>query len=653
VSLQQQSNIKKTRTQMSNNNNASSSKKLSFDANTAAATEDDKVAKVLKSVVPKLEHSSLDQTWLRRIAQEELNLILSGIIGQKTLMLDPSLIGPLALIIPLSLLLNKMNVQKQIYRLDGIGAIPGDQLPKIENLVILTRPRLEYMKNLSRILQYLHKNYENEMKRIKIHLFFVPRRTLLCEIFLERSAVYHMFTTIGEYSLDLIPFDSNMLYLELPSCNRELILEGDTSSLYFTARSLMKLQACYGLIPYVKWIGKYGEQVWRMMRDMGERVHSAIASRGIQKTVSEIDEVILFDRQVDLISCLVTGLTYESLVDQMYGLRNNLITIEQLVEQKDDDGKITSQKKVQTKLPLNDDDQIFHEIRHLNFLGVGHHLQQVARVIEHKYEERKTLNEVREIKEYFKQLPQLQQKHKDLTTHLNIASKIKEMTLTHDFRKMIETEQNLILQEDERASMEYIENCIIRQDPLDKVLRLLCLMSLTKNGLSQKEFDHLRTELINSYGHFTLLTLDNLQKAGLLARNNGRGSWKTVRTSHNLMIRDIDERKQDDIGYVHSGYAPLSVRLIQKSQTPNTWTTLTNGKATFLQPNVPIGAEYQKNATADVGGSRKKRILCVFIGGVTKCEVSALKSLERGDVEYIIVSTGSAERLLPELFEAI
>lgn len=657
------------------------------------------------------------------MAQEELHALFANIIGEKTLMIDPSIIGPLALIIPLSVLISKMSVSRQIYRLDDVTLIPREELPKIQHLVILTRPRIEYMRTLSRLLQFLSRNFEQEMKRVQIHLFFVPRRTMVCELYLEKSAIYHMFTTIGEYSLDLIPFDNNLMFLELPQCHREWLLEGDNSSLYFLARSIIKLESCYGLIPKVKWCGRRAELVWRMVRDMtatlvssssssasslsGDKASLNDSSQGrpggalgvttnslMSQVSKEVDEIVLFDRQVDYVSCLVTGLTYESLIDQVFGsIKNNMITIEQMVEQKvvtqngeqggaGTTGEAPSSttvppaptteksvlRKVNTKVPLNDDDSIYYQTRHLNFLSVGAQLQVIAREIEALYEQRKSLKQVKEIKEYMKKVPELQQKHKDLSTHLTIASKIKDVTLSHDFRRMIETEQNLILQEDDKSCMEYIEMCIMRQDPLEKVLRLCCLMSLTRNGLSQKEFDHLRNEIVVSYGHFTLLTLDNLQRAGLLTRNNtSRGnSWKNVRNAFNLMVRELDEKKQDDIAYVHSGYAPLSVRIIQRSQATvpsnnstasSAWTQLENGKNLFLQPNVPVGSELQRPvpSSSEPSPSRKKRVLCVFVGGVTKCEVNALRSMERNsNTEYIVVSTnGSGERLISELIEAL
>lgn len=47
----------------------------------------------------------------------------------------------------------------------------------------------------------------------KFYLYLVPRRTLICEIILERSGVYDAIQKpIGEYALDLIPFDNDVCF---------------------------------------------------------------------------------------------------------------------------------------------------------------------------------------------------------------------------------------------------------------------------------------------------------------------------------------------------------------------------------------------------------------------------------------------------------
>jgi len=116
--------------------------------------------------------------------------------------------------------------------------------------------------------------------------------------------------------------------------------------------------------------------------------------------------------------------------------------------------------------------------------------------------------------------------------------------------------------------MEYIEECINKQEPLVKVLRLMCLFSLTNNGLSEKQFNFLRKEILQTYGYKYLFILENLTKLGLfkqsvtLARNN---PYERLRREMNLIIEEMNEQDPQDIAYVYSGYAPISIRLIEKA----------------------------------------------------------------------------------------
>jgi hypothetical protein len=63
--------------------------------------------------------------------------------------------------------------------------------------------------------------------------------------------------------------------------------------------------------------------------------------------------------------------------------------------------------------------------------------------------------------------------------------------------------------------MEYIEECINRQEPVVKVLRLLCLFSLTNNGIKEKTFNFIRREILQAYGYGYLFALEKLQKLGM------------------------------------------------------------------------------------------------------------------------------------------
>ena len=56
---------------------------------------------------------------------------------------------------------------------------------------------------------------------------------------------------IGDYNLDVIPYDDDLISLGLDPF-RELFLDGDDSSLFTVARSIMKMQTMFGYIPNIK-----------------------------------------------------------------------------------------------------------------------------------------------------------------------------------------------------------------------------------------------------------------------------------------------------------------------------------------------------------------------------------------------------------------
>jgi hypothetical protein len=58
------------------------------------------------------------------------------------------------------------------------------------------------------------------------------------------------------------------------------------------------------------------------------------------------------------------------------------------------------------------------------------------------------------------------------------------------------------------------QEMMCNEEDMHAVLRLMCLLSLTQNGIAKKYFDALRKEFLQSYGHEYLLMLSKLQDAG-------------------------------------------------------------------------------------------------------------------------------------------
>jgi hypothetical protein len=100
---------------------------------------------------------------------------------------------------------------------------------------------------------------------------------------------------------------------------------------------------------------------------------------------------------------------------------------------------------------------------------------------------------------------------------------------------------------------EFIDDCLGRQDPIISVLRLMCLQSLTNGGLKAKQLEHFKREILQTYGYEHLFTLNNLEKLGLLRKQEGKNAYPQLRKNLQLIVEDIDENNPNDIAYVYSG----------------------------------------------------------------------------------------------------
>ncbi|XP_022765446.1 vacuolar protein-sorting-associated protein 33 homolog isoform X4 [Durio zibethinus] len=202
------------------------------------------------------------------------------------------------------------------------------------------------------------------------------------------------------------------------------------------------------------------------------------------------------------------------------------------------------------------------------------------------------------------------------------------------------------------SCFEYIEEMIQKQESLINVLRLLILFSVTNSGLPKKHFDYLRRELLHSYGFEHMATLNNLEKAGLFKRQESKSNWLTVKRALQLVVEDTDTANPNDIAYVFSGYAPLSIRLVQHAVRsgwrpmeeilkllPGPHTETKRGGFTSSQSFDALqGASSGLDKIAD---GRRSLVLVVFVGGVTFAEISALRflSAQEGMAYDLIIGT--------------
>lgn len=458
----------------------------------------------------------------------------------------------------------------------------------------------------------------------------------------------------------------------------------------------MAIQQHHGLFPRI--IGK-GDNA-RRLTDLLVRMRSEVAAGGGQNEStssalgltpsSSIESLIVLDREVDFATPLLTQLTYEGLLDEVFRIQNSQADVDASIvgvapTQQPLQGAssrsptpLPAQQGRKRKIPLDSSDKLYEQLRDTNFAIVGPLLNKIARRLDSDYKARHDAKSTSELREFVTKLPGYQAEQQSLKIHTGLTEEIIKHTRSDFFSRVLEVQQNLAAGADPYYQHDNIEELIARDAPLPTVLRLLCLESVISGGLRPKDLDTFKRQILLAYGYQHLLTLDALEKMQLLqsrssssaltisvtssATTGSKTNYSSVRKSLRLIVDEVKESDPNDVAYVYSGYAPLSIRLVQCVLEKQYIMSITKSSATVGAGAVNGAAtgwkgfedvlknvrgktfdEVQRGEDKAVrarqilnGSSEKKTVLVLLLGGITYAEIAALRFIaKREEGEYV------------------
>eukprot|EP01036_Dinobryon_divergens_P026822 gene26822-35512_t len=271
------------------------------------------------------------------------------------------------------------------------------------------------------------------------------------------------------------------------------------------------------------------------------------------------------DREVDLVSPLVTPLTYEGLMDEIIGITNNTVRLDSSVLGGDELQKETNiniginmanaagteasaqlqtpvpPPKIMVTLTLTNNDSVFADIRNLSIEKLGSYMQEKAIHIRERYtafRENKDAS-LTEIHDFVKKMPKLTKDYKSLNEHINIAALVKTKTDTKEFRSQWQGERGMLEGESFLDAIEEMLYSDVDCCNLNRILRLLCLQSLT-------------SAIVQNYGYQHVFTLSNLERSGLLKKKDTMLVDTSVPVCTGMM--DSEEKYQRDLAYGGSNF---------------------------------------------------------------------------------------------------
>ncbi|GAA98648.1 hypothetical protein E5Q_05335 [Mixia osmundae IAM 14324] len=514
------------------------------------------------------EQDGIDTGVLRQLARAELTQILDSIIGAKTLVLDPSLAGPLGLVVDVSSL--KEHGVDKLFWLEA-GALSQAQ----KNIVYLCRPQRKWTEIIAdQIKAGASDTSLSASQRHTYTVLFTPRITQTCVAQLQQFGVYGNLT-VRAFPLGLVPLEHDLLSLEVSGAAgyKNIFLEQDRTAVFDLANAMMTLQQAFGFAPRIVGIGEAS----RKLADLLFRLRNEMPVESGSIHAGALDSFVLIDRQVDMVTPLCTQLTYEGLVDECIGVRYGHVEVSANLDNNDAAaaqgiGASTSAAATlpsvnkKRKYALSNADGLFSDLRDRNFAVVGGILNRVAKRINTDYEGRHQAKTVTQIRDFVGKLSSLQAEHQSLRLHTHLTEQIMSTTMSDDFSVALEIQQNILAGLELGQQEQAIRKMIDQGHGFMSVIRLLCIYSQVNGGIKAKALEGFKRSILQAYGFEFLPFLINLERLGLLVRTiPTRSPFQQARKPLRLIVDDVDEAEPNDPAYAYSGYAPLSVRLIQSA----------------------------------------------------------------------------------------
>ena len=491
-------------------------------------------------------------------------------------------------------------------------------------------------RKLEDILEYVFKVRSLNMN-VKFSLIITGGESYEITNYLIVNSLTDYFAVYSFYP-GLIPLDFDLLSLERKKSTKEIYIDKDLNSLTVMAKSIAKMELLFGKIKH-KFIKGDNSCVLNDLLKQEER--SNAIDKDIAKGAHSIYGLIVLERGSDFITPFCSNYTYEGIIDDFFDINVGRIKVDKSIL-----GMETKKgQKTDTTVLLSSKVLFYSKIRSMLFISAYNYIIERAKKYKEVKETAKKLNqsaEIQAIKEGLQKYNKfIVEEKQPLDAHASISYHIRELQKDPEYKEIIREEQLLLAGDSSKTVLDIINNLIGNKKPLDKVLRLLCLVSGIQGGI--EKYNVVKQDILNVYGFQKLFLLKNLERMGLLKekvvemwkQNFLAYTYDKIKSDLKLLNMDFNGITFEDCAYVLSGLCPITLRLIEsavKDGWKHSYDFLKKSPGKFVEPPRERISEGKKD---------KNFIFVVFLGGITYAEIAGIRflNLKYKEYKFIILTT--------------
>ena len=482
-------------------------------------------------------------------------------------------------------------------------------------LIFVIEPTNDNINNLI----FINSMMNIPMKTIDINIIFIPEETTkIIEYMIEMNHLNAF--GIFNFSIDIMPIDYDLFSLDNDESFREIYIDKNNSSIEKLADIMLKFEVAFGKVKH-KYIKGNNAKLFCDLLLNKEEEHNI-------KSTDEIFGMIVFDRSVDFITPFISNLTFEGLVDEYFGINKGYIKVKRKsfkANFSNEDKKIRPEADMSYPL-ISDMNKFYCDLRCFHYLTVTKYLMSISEHIKYLRDNKNNLKSTSEINAALVDLNKLIDSNSFLNDNMEMINQIFKIINDEDYQ----TKEFSILKGTSQTNSEtFYDDYIIDKKDMHKILSLMILESLTGSGISN--YEKFKKDILAVYGYQNLFLFRNLEKLEWLKEKDKlslkklfKSNYEQINEKLHLYNEDFVLGQTDDLSYVHQGYCPISLRLIEKVGEGG-WSEI---KDVFQL--IPGVTHYPSNEY-EISKPREdlNTIFLVFLGGVTYTEIEGVRYLNR------------------------
>lgn len=476
--------------------------------------------------------------------------------------------------------------------------------------------------------ELLAKDFEDKKPKYgRIHIYFTHRITedLLSKII--NGAVIKRTLTCKELNLSFFPRENNVFDLGFESGLKIFKCDAGIEAKLVQSISdrLFTVCATMGMYPFVQY-----QKSSKFCIQLADKLEVALTGLAKQKQLSRKGLLLLTDRAIDPLSPLLHDYNYESLIYDLFNVKNNQIELD---------------KK---KYVLDSKDELWNNYKLL-------HLAEAFHNISSDFEDfqksdlskvgKSNLDSFEEMSKTLGNMKSYKLKTTQLSTHINLAQELNARYKQNHIFEIIELEQDIITGENDKGKINdrnIFKNFTLIKSKLqtrEDFLRLLITLN-SSLSISDKDFNVLSGKLSNEeltiFNTLNLLGLQkgsvrslitlNKDKQNIIKSNmNNKMNFNTLRNIPQLaiLVQKATNFNLDSDSFPIKNFSPTDKPELAKKYATKNLFSGTSGEA--IQNN------YDDNGN----------LIIFCIGGMARNELTAIQKLTKNNLVNHNVIVGS------------